>query len=128
VVQARWQTDQMFFELSGTRDSLSGWLVVLQCALAQPQQQCAASAARAESAVRSSCVVQSPSLVSCNNTSSSSSTSNMQEAALMRARSTPPTTQQAPKKKVPSAPMAVKKTVKKETNPLYEKRPKNFGA
>ncbi|KAI8475227.1 MAG: 50S ribosomal protein L30e-like protein [Monoraphidium minutum] len=33
----------------------------------------------------------------------------------------------APKKKVASAPLAVKKTVKKETNPLYEKRPKNYG-
>lgn len=35
---------------------------------------------------------------------------------------------QAPKKKVASAPLAAKKAVKKETNPLYEKRPKNFGA
>ncbi|GBF88320.1 60S ribosomal protein L7a [Raphidocelis subcapitata] len=34
----------------------------------------------------------------------------------------------APKKKLAAAPLAsAKKTVKKETNPLYEKRPKNFG-
>ncbi|KAI8468288.1 MAG: 50S ribosomal protein L30e-like protein [Monoraphidium minutum] len=33
----------------------------------------------------------------------------------------------APKKKVASAPLATKKVVKKETNPLYEKRPKNYG-
>jgi hypothetical protein len=44
---------------------------------------------------------------------------------------TPPCTwqraAQAPKKKVAAAPLATKKVVKKETNPLYEKRPRTFG-
>jgi large subunit ribosomal protein L7Ae len=39
----------------------------------------------------------------------------------------PPRPKQAPKKKVAAAPLAVKKTIKKDTNPLYEKRAKTFG-
>jgi hypothetical protein len=48
---------------------------------------------------------------------------------LANARRAAPGPPQAPKKKVAAAPLAsAKKTVKKETNPLYEKRAKNFGA
>jgi hypothetical protein len=59
-------------------------------------------------------------------------------AACCRPRFCPPTRpgpplcatpSKAPKKKVGAAPLAsAKKAVKKETNPLYEKRAKNFGA